>query len=84
MNIHDEISYNADVNIHQLENEISKQLSTPNVEMDEPRGFQTQGFVFGDVPPKMKSTDYLMAASGWVYACVSAIADAVADLEVEI
>lgn len=48
---------------------------------DEPIGFQGPGVVYGDVPPKMKSSEYLQAATGWVYAAVSAIADAVIKLK---
>jgi len=34
--------------------------------------------------PLMKSTDYLKAALGWVYACASAIADEVATIEIKL
>ena len=57
-----------------------KALADLEREFDEPAGFQLPGMgvVIGDVPPKANSTEYLKAAVGWVYACVSAISDAVA------
>lgn len=62
-----------------LESEMRALADLP-IERDEPLGFQTQGqgIIIGDVPPKTNATEYLKAAVGWVYACVSAIADAVA------
>lgn len=64
---------------------LSKQLSGgDNIDDDEPAGFRTQGVVFGDVPPTMKASDYLKSAVGWVYAAVSAISDAIAQIELKL
>lgn len=64
-------------NIDQLE----KDLSSVLIEKDEPAGFRTEGVLFGETPPKMHAEDYLRSSMGWVYACVTAIADAVAKVE---
>ena len=61
-----------------LHDQIGRGLSSPNVEYDEPKGFQTEGILFGEIPPKTKTSDQLRAGFGWVYACISAISDAVA------
>lgn len=49
-------------------------------ETDEPAGFQMPGmsYMTGEVPPRINASEYLNAAVGWVYSCISAISDAVA------
>lgn len=38
----------------------------------------------GSIPPKKKSSDYLKSSTGWVYACVNAIADEVAMINLKL
>lgn len=38
----------------------------------------------GTIPPKRKVSDYLRGATGWVYACVNAIADEVAMIDLKL
>lgn len=55
------------------------------LDIDEPAGFlNSSSFVFGEIPPKYKSREYLQAAMGWVYACASAIADGVAKIDIKL
>ena len=63
---------------------LQKQLSSAFIERDEPMGFQGEGVMFGETPPKMHTEDYLRAAVGWVYGCVSAIADAVSKVQLRL
>lgn len=58
--------------------ETRKGIADRFVETDEPMGFTGAGVSYGDVPPVLKASEYLKSAVGWVYACVMAIADAVA------
>ena len=37
-----------------------------------------------EIPPDMKSTDYLKAEKGWVYAAVNAIADEIGNIELKL
>lgn len=60
---------------YQLRQGLSSAVSEDSY--DEPKGFQGPGVAYGDEPPKLKESDYLAAGCGWVYAAVSAIADAV-------
>lgn len=70
---------------NRLQYELNRKLSSAdNIESDEPKGFNMAGFTFGNVPPSMNSTEFLRSGSGWVYACVSAIADACASIELEL
>lgn len=64
-----------------MANRIERQA---NLEMDEPKGFRSEGFVYGDIPPKLRASDYLNSAVGWVYACVSAICDSFASVQPEL
>lgn len=84
-NLFDELSIKSDYYREQLQAGFRKTAGYNELEMDEPAGFAyASSFVFGDAPPKGKTTDYLSAAVGWVYACVSAISDAVAGTEFEL
>jgi len=40
--------------------------------------------ILPEEPPAWKEEDYLKAATGWVYACISAIADEVASIELKL
>ena len=40
--------------------------------------------LFNQIPPLWKQEDYLKAAKGWVYACVSAIADEIATINLQL
>ncbi len=68
-----------------LQREMSKALtgSTPD-DIDEPAGFFGSGMFFGQIPPKKKAEEYLESATGWVYACVNAIAEAVSKVELRL
>lgn len=68
----------------ELQAEIEKALSGRNIETDEPQGFQTEGVYFGQTPPRMNASQYLEASIGWVYGCVSRIADALASVDIEL
>ena len=83
MNIIKEIDLKSKEYAEQARRE-SKALSEEDIEEDEPQGFQTQGIFFGEAPPSRKASDYLQAALGWVYACVVAIADAIAGVELKL
>ena len=41
-------------------------------------------FLMGTVPPDWKGNEYLRQYKGWVYACVTAIAESVADMDLEL
>ncbi len=41
-------------------------------------------FLLGNTAPDMKVSDYLAAYSGWVYACVNAIAEEVGSMELKL
>lgn len=87
MALNELIEKSAQENKENLHREIEKQLSGgPSRESDEPAGFEhSLGFVFGnEVPPTIKASEYLKHSVGWVYACVSAISDAVANVEFEL
>lgn len=85
MNIFEEINQKSDIYQRELEAERNKGFSDAEYELDEPAGFgAASSFIFGDAPPKGKTSEYLSAALGWVYACVSAIADGVAGTEFEL
>lgn len=80
-----QIAKSSDAFRDQLRQELSKQLSSPSpLEADEPLGFQSPGITFGGMAPATKTTDYLKAGVGWVYACVAAIADACASTELQL
>jgi HK97 family phage portal protein len=84
MDIKDLIQKSEDIR-QTLRDNLEKGLADRFFEADEPAGFQYgEGFVFGSTPPKKKSEEYLRAATGWVYSCVSAIADAVAKLNLRL
>jgi HK97 family phage portal protein len=80
--------YSQDINkfqegeLSKLTQEHNKGLADRYVETDEPVGFQGSGLAYGGIPPSIKASDYLKSATGWVYACVSAIADAIAPIEI--
>jgi len=77
-----EINKKTNENLETLRNQIEQGLKkNKEVELDEPAGFQQEGVIFGDAPPKLKSSEYLRSALGWVYASVSAIADNVAKVQ---
>lgn len=80
------IAEQTEDNRAELRGEIQKALSGREaLELDEPAGFQNVGFVFGnEVPSTINVTEYLKAAVGWVYGCVSAISDAVAQVEFQL
>ena len=79
MSIFDEIKRDKQKFSDELHDEMKSLADLPR-ESDEPAGFKYQqdGVVFGDVPPKANASEYLKAAVGWVYSCVSAISDAIA------
>ncbi|HEX5429869.1 MAG TPA: phage portal protein [Patescibacteria group bacterium] len=73
-----EIQRKTEENRTELKQSFNKKgLSDRVIEPDEPLGFQGVGYTFGDEPPKLKEGDYLKSSIGWVYAAVSAIADAI-------
>lgn len=67
-----------------LETEIAKALTDRAVETDEPQGFRGEGIYFGQQPPKMRADEYLDAAKGWVYGCITRIADALSSIDIEL
>ena len=42
------------------------------------------GMVFESIPPPKKASDFLKAKSGWVHACVDAIADEIANIKISL
>lgn len=82
MDIIAEIVKGQEANLGNLRSSIERGLTGSSIEMDEPQGFRTDGVFFGDIPPKRGAADQLKAAIGWVYACVSAIADSVAKVDI--
>ena len=44
----------------------------------------TSSLLLGDIPPKIKTSDYLKSAKGWVYAAVTAIADEIGNIQLKL
>jgi HK97 family phage portal protein len=42
------------------------------------------GLAMGDVPPNRKTSDFLKASVGWVYACAGVIADEIASIKIKL
>lgn len=61
-----------------LRDEMTRALTSNTIDPTEPAGFQGPGVMMGEAAPKKNMGQYLEAATGWVYGCVTAIADAVA------
>lgn len=72
-----DISSNISDNSGEFEKAIEQELAEEKAVSNLSDLFSEQGWG-GTIPPKKKSGDYLSAATGWVYACVNAIADEVA------
>lgn len=68
----------------EMRNEVERALSGPNLEKDEPIGFQTDGVYFGNQPPSMRMDQYLKASLGWVYGCINKISNAVASIDIRL
>lgn len=68
------------------QNDLRRERALSDRELDstEPQGFQGSGVVYGDVPPRFNTEEYLKAAVGWVYSCVSAIADSVSQINLKL
>lgn len=65
--------------------ELQRALSSDTqIETDEPQGFQGEGVFFGAQPPRMRLDEYLKSATGWVYGCITRIADAVASVPIRL
>ncbi len=88
MSIFSDLQERRSAESESLANELQKQLSDGGYsadDFDEPRGFRGPGIVYGnDVPSTVNANEYIKAAVGWVYACVSAIAEAVAHIDFEL
>jgi len=84
MDILKDITEKSFNNRQDLQNELAKALGASNIEADEPQGFRTEGVFFGQQPPTINASEYLKASTGWVYGCVTRIANAVASVEIEL
>ncbi len=68
-----------------LRADIERGLAERERDTTEPAGFQYEsGIAYGDVPPRFNTEAYLAAAVGWVYSCVTAIADSVAQIDIQL